>query len=589
MDDIRRVLRLAAWRLFVADLVRTLAVTTAAVLAALILTRLVERIFGLELPWTPIGWGAGAAAVLSALGWSTARRARGVAVARQLDERADLRETLSTALCVERSTDAWAAVIIESARDKARTVQVKKAIPITAPRLWPVPLSLGIALAAVCIVVPPMDVMGLLASRKQVQQDQQQLQEVKSEIQTQDKKLQELLDKAKVDLKDKEKADAGDEPEAKTPEELRRVAIKKLTSINDKLNQLKDSEKAAQMQAVKDAMRQLKQPGPGPMEELSRAMARGDFAKAQQELNEMSKKLQDGSMSPEQKQQAQAQLQKLAQQLDKLGKDKTEMEKKLQQAGMSKEAAKEAMKNPEAMKKAMEALKNMTEEQKKELMKMASAQSKAGQQCEKMGEAMDKMAKGMGKQGMNEEGLEGMKGMGGQLDDMEMMSKDLDGLEAAMGECAGQLAQLGECMGNCKNGGTSDPNKASPWKAGDTNKLGQGGTGGPGRNMGGNGRDGKEQAFTTEKVQAGVKTGKGPIIGSRIVYGEQSKGSSVAEFADAVEAASKSAAEAIETQQVPREYQNVVKTYFGHLKDKTGEKAAEPAQPATEAKDAGKK
>ena len=75
MDDIRRVLRLAAWRLFVADLVRTLAVTTAAVLAALILTRLVERIFGLELPWTPIGWGAGAAAVLSALGWSTVRRA----------------------------------------------------------------------------------------------------------------------------------------------------------------------------------------------------------------------------------------------------------------------------------------------------------------------------------------------------------------------------------------------------------------------------------------------------------------------------------------------------------------------------------
>ena len=60
-------------------------------------------------------------------------------------------------------------------------------------------------------------------------------QEVKSEIQLQDKKLQELLEKAKVDLNDKDKNEANADQEPKTPEELRRVAIKKLTSVSDNI------------------------------------------------------------------------------------------------------------------------------------------------------------------------------------------------------------------------------------------------------------------------------------------------------------------------------------------------------------------
>src|SRR5207248_10775610 len=141
-----------------------------------------------------------------------------------------------------------------------------------------------------------------------------------------------ILEKAKVELNDKDKNDANADREPKTPEELRRVAVKKLTSVSDKLKEVKESDKAAKMQAMKDAMRQLKQPGPGPMEEMARAMARGDFAKAEQELSELAKKINDGSMTADQKQQAQQQMQKLAQQLDKLAKDKSEMEKKLQQA-----------------------------------------------------------------------------------------------------------------------------------------------------------------------------------------------------------------------------------------------------------------
>jgi len=72
------------------------------------------------------------------------------------------------------------------------------------------------------------------------------------------------------------------------------------------------------------------------------------------------------------------------------------------------------------------------------------------------------------------------------------------------------------------------------------------------------------------------------------VYGEQVKGESTAEFADAVEAGAQNAAEAIENKQVPREYQEAVKRYFGTLgekvkADRPPAATTPPASPATPA------
>src|SRR5262245_58406927 len=132
MNEIKRVLKLAAWRLFVLDLFRTLAITASAGILCLIGLLLAERIFGVEVTsqnWLRAAGAAAAAAVLAAIIWSAIRRARGVAVARELDERANLRESLSTALCVARSEDPWAKVVVETARQKAVTVKVNQAIP----------------------------------------------------------------------------------------------------------------------------------------------------------------------------------------------------------------------------------------------------------------------------------------------------------------------------------------------------------------------------------------------------------------------------------------------------------------------------
>src|SRR5690242_20230401 len=137
MNEVRRVIRLASWRLWFVDVIRTFMVCVTAALALVLLARIVEKVLGLSPqfdPWWKTAWisVAGATVGISVL-WAVIRRRRTLSVAVELDERAGLRESLSTALCVEKSQDPWANVMIESAQAKARNVNVSRAIPMQAP------------------------------------------------------------------------------------------------------------------------------------------------------------------------------------------------------------------------------------------------------------------------------------------------------------------------------------------------------------------------------------------------------------------------------------------------------------------------
>src|SRR5262245_49355335 len=206
MNEIRRVLKLAAWRLLVIDCFRVLAATLTAAVGVLIAVRIAEQIFGLNIQW-PGDWlrlfgGGVGAALLAAAAWSLIRRARTVAVARALDERANLRESLSTALCVAKSEDPWAKVVVETARQRAVSVKVGQAIPITAPRLWPVPFAAMLTLAIVWWSVPRFDVLGLFSKREQARAQEQERVQAVAEVKADEKKMDELLRNAKVDVKD---------------------------------------------------------------------------------------------------------------------------------------------------------------------------------------------------------------------------------------------------------------------------------------------------------------------------------------------------------------------------------------------------
>lgn len=574
MNEIRRVLRQAAWRLLVIDFFRVLAVTLTAAVAAVICVRLAQQIFGLEIVW-PGDWmrifaGAAAGAVLAAAVWSLIRRARGVAVARALDERANLRESLSTALCVAKSNDPWAAVVVETARQKAVGVRVRQAIPITAPRLWPVPLAGVLTLAIVWWSVPRIDVFGWFNQKQVARQEEQQRVQAVSETKEAMAKVEEALRKAKLELGEEEERNAeGEERAPLSPDEIRRQAVKKLTSMTERLEQMKNGEKAQQFEAIKEAMKQLKQPGPGPLENLAKALQQGNFQKAQEELEQLAQKMASGDMSPEDKQKAAEQMKKLAEQLEQLAQKSEALQKKLEQAGMSKEAAQKAARDPQALQQALEQMKNLSEEQKKELMEMAKAQMAACQQCQGMGQSMSQMAKGMGKSGMSQEGQQGMESLAGQLSEMEMMAQEMEAMDAAMSEAMRQLASMAsQCQGgSIGDGELAYKNTTSPWRAGDSNNNG-GGRGGPGRSGGSGAGEEKETGVNIAKAMSPAKLGQGPIVGSRLVQGDQIRGESYAEFQAAIETSAKAAAEAVENQQVPRELHDAVKGYFGRLEAK---------------------
>jgi hypothetical protein len=588
MDEIRHVLGQASRRLWVTDTLRTLTITACIVLTLLLLTLVGDRLFAWSLPWSVIAWAAAGVWVVAALVWSVATRHGPLSVARIVDDRAGLKESLSTAMCVTVQDDPWSKAVVENAAAVAKTVRVGDSLPISAPRLWPVPLALGLVLAMVAAFMTPMDLFGVRAEQVAKEQKLQAVAEVKADLERKEQEIKAALAKANIQLPEKPADSEKDSPDKQTPKDqdpdsLRREAIRNLTDLTDRLQSEKEGEKAAQAAAQKEAMRQLKQPGDGPLNEFSRALSRGDFNKAQEELKQLATKMADGSMSPADKEKAKAQMQKLSKQLKDLAENHEQVAKALQKAGLDKktaeELARQAMKDPEALKKALEQT-PMSAEQKQQMLEMAKNASKACDKAGRMGEGMSKMAQGMTQDGLQQEGQEGMESLEKELSESEMLSEDMQNLDAALEQAKSQLADLGECLGGqCDNPG-SNPGKGATggWKPGESAGKQGPGSGGPGQSSGGASPDAVATDIQYQKEKAAVQTQAGAIIGSRLVFGEAVKGESTAEFSTVVEAGSREAAEAMDSMQIPREFHDAVKHYFGRLERKV--KKETPAAPA---------
>lgn len=576
MDQVMRVVRQAGLRLTLSESLRALSITLGIAFAVLIAVRIAQQLGGLVVPWRNVAAAVFITALLSGIAWAFIRRSRPIAAARALDERADLREALSTALCVQDDRDPWSQLIVRSAAERASKVDVGKAIPIELPRLAPVPLAAGLALALIWFTVPRVDLWGAAAQRTAVMEEERRIQEVKAEFEQGKKKIEELLSQANVKIDEGEgDKEAAEREVPKTLEDMQRDAVRKLTDLTERLEQMRNGEKGQAMDAIKDRMGRLKSPGQGELNDLYRSMARGNFGDAKKDLETLAKKLNESSLSPEEKARLQKQLEQMSSQLSKLATDRGELAKSLERMGMDGRLAAD----PEALKQAIEeAAKNgLSDEQKAAMQKMleqAMAQQQAGEMMGNMADAMAKMAKGAAEQGMSSEGMQGLEQLSEALSEMEMSQSDLDSLDAALSECrnqlAGQCKGLGEAMGGARAEG--DP-RLGEWREGESKITGLG-SGFPGK---GNGEGPPEEAtdYVIEKKKADVKTGAGPIIGTKLVQGAQVRGESVAEFAAVAEASSQAASEALETMQVQREYHDAVKHYFGTLKEKvTAEQAA---------------
>lgn len=612
MHQVRKVVAAASRRLWINDFLQCWCIIAAWTLGALFITRVVERVFGLaqhfEGRWTWIFIGAGTLATLIAFIWSMVRRKKTLVVAQEVDERANLRESLSTALYMERqaqqTNDPWARAMLEDAEVAARRVLVPQVIPIQSPRSWAAPFLALLGVVVAWFALPSFDIWGKEKQFAQKKQNEAQVVAVKAELNETKDKIKEALARTTPQLLDEPATPEAKEQKAleTDPEAIKRAALRELTDLTQKMQEAQMSEKALQSEALRETMQQLRQPGPGPLDEMSKALSKGEFADAKEALQQLQNKLAEGKLSDEQKAQLKQQMQNMAQQLEKLAKDQQQLVKELQKQGLDKKTAEDLAKktgDPAQLKEALEKMPGLNQEQKNDLMKMAQAQQQASQQCQNMSQSMSKAAEGMSQNGMSQAGQEGMQDMQQQMSEAEMMQSDMENLEAAMKEAKEQMAKLGNEMakngmregdgqndgeGQCEGGG-----KLGQWRQGDSGNQGQG-SGGPGK---GNGDSPEAVAadFQLERKKTKVNTGKGPVIGSRLVYGDQIRGESVAEFGEAVATAEDTAAEGIDSMRVPREMEAAVKNYFGTLKRKadSAKSGSAPTAPAQPAKDAEKK
>jgi hypothetical protein len=73
------------------------------------------------------------------------------------------------------------------------------------------------------------------------------------------------------------------------------------------------------------------------------------------------------------------------------------------------------------------------------------------------------------------------------------------------------------------------------------------------------------------KAMVQNKDQKGPTVASWYFKGTQVKGEAQREFSEVIQAGRDSAAEAISENQIPRRYEEAVKTYFGRLEKSADE------------------
>ena len=550
MNEIRLILKTAARRLEMTSFIGWVHLLTVlfgcAVLCLLIAERIGEQTF---LPWTWMLPAIVAIGLLIAGRIWFIRRNSELQVALEVDERLDLHEKLSTALHCSGRDDAFARTALDDALQTARDARTREAVnrhfSVEAPRRWWLSPMI-VALAAALWFVPALDLFA--ADEDQLTQEEvianQAPKDAVEAVVKSIKESPELQKELSDMLGDLSKE--GIDPDApRSREDSKRIALKNLTELNKRLDDILNGSKGKTADALKKSLRQLKTPESGPAKELADALSRGDFAQAKKALQKLLDDAKKGNLNKQQQEQVAKQLEDLAKQMEKLAQQQQQMEQLLKQAGMNPQLAQ----NPQALQKAIQNNANLNQQQKQQLQQMAQAQQAAAQACQGMGQAMQQMAQAM-KQGQN--GQQAGQQMANQLNQLEAMQQMLMQAQAAANACKG-----GQCQGL---------GMQQAWQQWQTQNKG-GAFGNRGQSSGGGKAPIKKTPSGTKVQQAKSKTTQGDIIARWLVEGPNYQGESTAKLQQVQAAIDEGYEEGISEDEIPIRYREAQKHYFGELQD----------------------
>lgn len=561
MDDIRTLLRMAARRvdlgLLLSKLHESAFVAACIALAMMIADRLPGESF---VPWA---WVLPALAALTIIAaWIMWRRDRKgeKAIALMVDDRLDLREKLSTAMHVKDRDDAFALAAVEDAVDAARDPRnrelIKRRFSVEAPRGW----WAGPLVVLLVVIVSFLPAMDLFSRDQQEPADvttarhevAEALDAVVREIANQPELSEEL-----ADLLGELTKDDVDRESPRSSEQIRRDAIKRVTDLNQRLEEIVTGERGKKSEALNKSLRELDPPKDGEAREFAEALASGDFAAAKKALEEMMAKLERGELDEAQAENLAEQLQDIAEQLDQLAQQQKELEEALERAGMDPQLAN----NPDALNEAIENNENLNEQQKRQLQEMVQAQQAARRMCQGLAGACNNLAQAM--QGGDAGQAAGE--LGEQLSELEQMQQLLQQARAAANACRGSAQGMGQGLSLQQ-------------------MMTGGGIGGQRGEQSNPGQRGVAPTPTrTRMEQAKSQTGDdGDIIARMLIDGPQVVGESRITPARLVAEVAEGFDEGISEELVPRKYHEAQKRYFGELERRAREMEQQSANESPE-------
>ncbi len=493
------------------------------------------------LRWAVLGGAVGALTIVAIL--QTVRRAPSrTDAALALDDRFGLRERIVTVLSLPpglHDSPAGSALLAD-AQSRVQGLKVREKFPVGLPWSSALVPAGGLAVALILLFYNPSFP---IAQGETVAN--QIAPEKKKEI---EKKLAELAKKPRTPEKPGERQKSEDlkRLEARLDEiatkprdttQQLRDRIKDLTPLEEEFKKLERdrTEKARLLQQqlqAKDKMQPNDVPKDGPAKEFSKSLAEGDLEKAKDQLDKLTKKLENNELTEKEKEQLGKQLEDLAKKMDRMAeqKDKQEQLKKLAQAGKL---------SPEAFEREMDKIKK-DKEKLKDLQKLA----------QKLGQCQQCLNKGDGGQAAKALGEAGE-----QLGKMDLDEQDLQDLKD-------QLDRLKDAKNAmCKACDGEGDNESDNPNFGD--QMGRGGRqeGAQGRRP--DGQQGKIRTFDAR--QQTPFNNKGQKIFDGYAPGQAFKSKPGTELVGEIQQAAQQAPDAIEVQRIPKTARDMAKGYFKNL------------------------
>jgi RNA polymerase-interacting CarD/CdnL/TRCF family regulator len=516
-----------------------------------LLTVLTERLLALSVVnYTTVlsFWAVVAVAIL--LLWLLRQPSR-MQVSLLLDDRLRLHERFSTTLAMADVENPFADAARREAHQNAEYAEIRGHFPIRPSKCWIYAVSAWLTVMVCTIFLPQKDLLGFLRRKEQQEQKTQQLEQAKVAIKEAADPVKSTVER----LGEPELADTlaslDQTPTGAKPQEVKRQAIRKLGDLSDKIQKMQNSAQLDAVNMLQNMFKQLRGSADPFSQKVRLALAKGNFAQASNLLSQLQKELAEGKLNPEQRKALSKQLQELARQLAALAEKNDQFEKELEKLGLDRKLAKMS---DEQLRQALQK-KGLSSDKIDELMRKAAASRSALSRCAGLGRAMAACGAG---------GLSGdeLASLMGQLDDLESLQQQLMLTQATLDEIARAIGCLGE-------GISYEPGGYGPFAEGYSRGAG-GGTGGPGIGWGPRKTD-DSGATATKRYRTRNKPGQGPVIASWYFKESQIKGEARRDFTEVVQAARDGAAEAISENEIPRRYEDAIKTYFGQLEQSGGE------------------